>query len=198
MKQAKERSEENLVQQLEKELQEAKEISIESIADTIDDGCDDGNRTLLENRIFKSKVVQEQLLDFSNLKEKLQHAIDTRLAGDGVAEKTIEVNLAKAKDAIGCSTMTSAGMSVYESVIQIPVVWNWSTILTASLQARSILIQRKKKQKGKIVMGKLFMLRKKWQRRNRNQKTAWANEQEENLLGNRGSLKVAQQGRWTN
>jgi hypothetical protein len=133
LKQAKERSEENLVQQLEKELQEAKEISIESIADTIDDGCDDGNRTLLENRIFKSKVVQEQLLDFSNLKEKLQHAIDTRLAGDGVAEKTIEVNLAKAKDAIGCSTMTSAGMSVHESVIQIPVVWDWSTILTASL-----------------------------------------------------------------
>ena len=133
LKQAKERSEENLVEQLEKELQEAKEISIESIADSIDDGCDDGNRTLLENRIFKSKVVQEQLLDFSNLKEKLQHAIDTRLAGDGVAEKTIEVNLAKAKDAIGCSTMTSAGMSVHESVIQIPVGWDWSTILTASL-----------------------------------------------------------------
>lgn len=125
LKQAKERSEENLVQQLEKELQEAREINIESIADTIDDECDDGNRTLLEDRIFKSKVVQKQLLDFSNLKEKLQRAIDTCLAGDGVAEKTLEVSLAKEKDANGCSTMTSAGMSMYESVSI------WSTILTA-------------------------------------------------------------------
>lgn len=109
MKQAKEGSEENLVEQLKKDLQEAKETKIEAIVNIIDNVSGGGDRSLLEDRIIKSKAVQEQLLDLGNLQEKLQRAIDTHLAENDVVKTTADLKLTEEKDVTGCSTRTNAG-----------------------------------------------------------------------------------------